>query len=220
MFKNKKLVRGLVSRVKKAESYVLGAFEQGRVEQEPAMTDRLLASLEHQLDGSQIGGVTWTAKTLKDRGAGSQESEFGADFMAVFHASLPDFEVTKGFLAQSKIIEPSQSFPASEANRLKAQCEKMLDHSPASYVFVYSQQSGISVVPAIDIVAARTANPHELDSMSMGTFYEKHFECFIGDRDIQSASPAALSDLRAKFEARKLFLLSGKKSIWSGARDG
>lgn len=219
MFKNRKLIRGLVAKVTKAEGYVLDAFEQGRVEQEPALTDRLLASLEHQLDGSHIGGVTWTAKTLKDRGAGSQESEFGADFMAVFHASLPDFEVTKGFLAQSKILEPSQAFPASDAQRLKDQCEKMLDHSPASYVFLYSQQSGVLVVPAVDIVAARNSNPHELNAMPMGKFYEKHFECFIGDRAIRAASPTVLNDLRAKFQARKLFLLSGKKSIWGSARD-
>ena len=210
VFSNKKLVRGLVTKIRKAERLSLEALQRGRVEHEPAFTDRLLGSMEHVLNGARIGGVSWTAKTLTDRGANSQESEFGADFMAVFQASLPDFAIAKGFLAQSKLLEPGQSFAPAEAHRLKAQCENMLNHSPASYVFVYSQQSGILVVPAADVVAARDCNPHDLTSMPMGKFYEHHFECFIGDRAIKSATPDGLRVLRTQLEARRLFLLSGK----------
>ena len=220
MFENRKLIRGLVKKVSRAERYALDAFVNGRVEQEPAFTDRLLSSMEHEINGMNIGGVTWTAKTLTDRGPKSQESVFGADFMAVFHASLPGFEVTKGFLAQSKILEPGQYFSSVDARRLREQCEKMLAHSPASYLFVYSQQSGILVVPAVDVVAARDCNPHELNALSIGGFYEKHFECFIGDRAINSSSRAGLIELRAKFDARKLFLLSGKKGILGTGLDG
>lgn len=126
------------------------------------------------------------AKTLTDRGPGSQESQFGADFMAVFRASLPDFEVAKGFLAQSKLIEPGETFTTADAKKLKQQCEKMLEHSPASFVFLYSQQSGIVVVPAGEVLAARDCNPHELTALSMGKFYEEHFECFIGDHSIKA----------------------------------
>jgi hypothetical protein len=45
---------------------------------------------------------------------------------------------------------------------LREQCEKMLKHSSVSYVFLYSQHSGISVIPAIEGIGARTCNPHEL----------------------------------------------------------
>lgn len=209
MFSNKKLVRSLVAKMRKVERDTLDSLRAGRVEQEPAVTDRLLGVLEHVLNRQMIGGVTWTAKTLTDRGRGSQESQFGADFMAVFRASLPDFEVAKGFLAQSKLLEPGESFSSTEAKKLKDQCERMLNYSPASFVFVYSQQSGIVVVPAGDVLAARDCNPHELTSLSMGKFYEQHFECFIGDHSIKSANPSGLEALRERAAARKLFLLSG-----------
>lgn len=212
MFLNKKLVRGLVTKIRKAERQTLDALRDGRVQQEPAVTDRLLGVMEHVLNGQSIGGVVWTAKTLTDRGKGSQESKFGADFLAVFRVSLPDFNVTKGFLGQAKLVEPGQSFSAAEADVLKSQCKKMLDHSPASFVFVYSQQSGIMVVPAGELVAARNCNPLELTALPLGKFYEQHFECFIGDHSIRSADPSGLESLRDRMMARKLFLLSGTGS--------
>jgi hypothetical protein len=201
VFRNKKLVRGLVAKIRKAERLCLEALQNGRIEHEPTLTDRLLGSMELALNGERIGGVRWAAKTLTDRTTNSQESEFGADFMAVFQASPPDFEIAKGFLAQGKRLEPGQSFARAEARRLKDQCEKMLSHSAASYVFIYSQQSGILVVPATEVVAARDCNPHELTAMPMGKFYEHHFECFIGDRAIDSPTPAGLAELRAKFSS-------------------
>ncbi len=73
MFTNKKLVRGLVTRIRRAEKETLEALGRGRIQQEPAVTDRLLGIMEHVLNRETIGGVTWTAKTLTDRGRGSQE---------------------------------------------------------------------------------------------------------------------------------------------------
>lgn len=210
MFKNEKLVRGLVMRIRQAERITLAGLQYGHIEQEPAFTDRLLGAMSHALDSVRVGGVTWTAKTLTDRGPGSQEREFGADFISVFRATLDDYRVAKGFLVQSKLIEPTTAFPAAEASRLKAQCQRMLEHSAASYVFVYSHQSGILVIPAAEVVAARDCNPHELTNRSLGQFYEEHFECFVGDPSIQSADPAGLQALRERYAAKRLFLLSGQ----------
>ena len=111
MFRNEKLVRGLVTRIRKAERNTLGALERGNFEQEPAVTDRLLGAMCRALDAVRVGGVVWTAKTLTDRGLHSQEKEFGADFISVFTADLDDFRVAKGFLVQSKLIEPTGAFP-------------------------------------------------------------------------------------------------------------
>lgn len=209
MFANKNLIKGLVDKIGKIEKETLDALRNGRVEQEQAITDRLLGVMEYVLNGKTTAGVKWTVKTLTDRGRGSQESEFGADFLAAFELSLDGYQVAKGFLAQSKLIEPSQTFSSNEVDRLKEQCEKMLSHSSASFVFLYSQQSGIVVVPAIEVLAARNCNPHELISRSMKKFYEEHFECFIGDREIRCANPKALEELRNRYEARQLVVLSG-----------
>lgn len=214
MFATKKLVRGLVAKIRKVERETLDALRSGRVEQEPALTDRLLGVMEHVLNNETIGGVTWRVKTLTDRGRGAQETEFGADFLAAFQAQLEDFNVAKGFLGQSKLIEPSQSFARAEVDHLKRQCERMLSHSPASYVFLYSQQSGIVVVPASEVLGARDCNPHELTTKSLSKFYEEHFECFIGDTGIKSADPQALDGLRERYRARRLFHFSGAARQW------
>lgn len=211
MFSNQRLVNNLVKKISQVERETLDALRDGRVEQEPALTDRLLGSMEHVLNGKRVAGVRWTVKTLTDRGRGSQESVFGADFMAALELSLDGYQVAKGFLAQSKLIEPSQTFSKQEVTRLKDQCKHMLSFSPASFVFLYSQQSGIVVVPATEVLASRDCNPHELTSKKMASFYRDHFECFIGDRGIRKTTPQGLDELRQRYEAKRLVLLYGSE---------
>ncbi|MEH1894594.1 MAG: hypothetical protein V7K94_04580 [Nostoc sp.] len=211
MFANKKLITNIISNIGKVEKQTLEAMRDGRIEQEPAITDRLLGVMEHVLNNKTTAGVRWTVKTLTDRGRGSQENEFGADFLAALELEIEGYQIAKGFLAQSKRIEPSQTFSRQEFYRLQEQCRKMLSHSSASFVFLYSQQS-IVVVPAIEIITARDCNPHELISKPMKKFYQEHFECFIGDQNIRSANPQALEELRNlrnRYEARRLVILHG-----------
>lgn len=167
--------------------------------------------MENVLDGKLVAGVRWTVKTLTDRGRGSQESEFGADFMAALELSVGEDHVRKGFLVQSKLVEPSQTFSKAEFARLKDQCKKMLAFSPASFVFLYSKESDIVVVRAKDILKSPDCNPHELTSKKMVNFYREHFECFIGDRGIHRANPQGLEDLRQRYEAKRLVLLYGSE---------
>jgi hypothetical protein len=211
VFSNQRLIKNLVKKISQVERETLDALRDGRVEQEAALTDRLLGSMEHVLNRKQIAGVRWTVKTLTDRGRGSQESVFGADFMAALELSLDGYQVAKGFLAQSKLIEPSQTFSQQEVTRLRDQCKQMLSFSPASFVFLYSQHSGIVVVPAAEVLASRDCNPHELTSKNMASFYREHFECFIGDHQIRKATPQGLDELRQRYEARRLVLLSGSE---------
>jgi hypothetical protein len=218
MFKNKKLVRGLVSKIARAERETLAALGAGRIQQEPAVTDRLLGTMEHVLNGTKIGGLTWRARTLTDRGRPSEEHEVGADFAGVFEVQTPDFNIAKGFLAQAKLVEPSETFTAAEAKRLKQQCQQMLDHSAASYVFLYSQQAGIVIVPACEVIAARACNPHELTSKTMRSFYTDHFDCFIGDLAISSADDGGLEELRRRRDAKRVILLSGTAEKTRDAR--
>jgi len=190
--------------VRKAAQHIAGAIDrsvdslrEGRVEHEPAMTDRMLGAIEESLNGYKKKGIQWSAKTLTDRGRGSQESRYGADFMGVLNITLPEFVVSKGFLAQAKLIRNSNS---GDLKKLKQQCKKMLDLSPDSFVFLYGQD-GVRVVPAISVVAAKV-DPLLLYSRSAQRFFEEHFECFIGDGNIQSATPTTLDSMCERFEAR------------------
>jgi hypothetical protein len=166
----------------------------------------MLGRIEREMDGFQSRGIRWTAKTPTDRGRGSQEKRFGADFVGVLSIRLSDYTLGKGFLAQGKLLEPSEHVPEREFRRMQAQCEQMLELASDSFVFLYASQ-GISVVPAISIAAAEPCNPHDLYSRSVSRFFEEHFESFIGDRRIAAPNIAALEGLRESVRARSLLYL-------------
>jgi hypothetical protein len=71
--------------------------------------------------------------------------------MGVLDVKVTDLRVKKGFLAQAKRAEPDTSFSRDEWARLQGQCETMLQRSPDSFVFLYSKEKGIRVVPAIEV---------------------------------------------------------------------
>lgn len=199
-----RVVREVAQRIGEAIDLPIDALREGRIEQEPAFTDRMLGGIELAIDGFSSKGIQWTAKTLTDRGKGSQESIYGADFFGVLNINLPGFKVTKGFLAQAKLIKKGSSISLTE---LRQQCEKMLKLSPDSYVFLY-RPSGVRVVPAIAVVGS-TGSPLDLYTRSAKNFFEQHLECFIGDRAISAPTPATLSALSEK--------LNGAQGIYLGA---
>src|SRR5438309_11786536 len=92
-------VRGAAKRIADAINHTVEAIGEGRIEQEPAVTDRMLGAIEESLRNYSKKGISWSAKTLTDRGLRSQESKYGADFMGVLNIALPEFNVSKGFLA-------------------------------------------------------------------------------------------------------------------------
>ena len=173
---------------------------RGLVEQEPQLTDRWLGRIAESLQGYRVKGVTWTAKTLTDRGSGAQERQYGPDFIGVLDIDLPEYKVKKGFLAQAKLLKNGY-LNTSEFNRMRHQCEQMLALSPDSFVFLYSRD-GIRVVPAIAVVSAAAPEvvfePDALYSRKISRFYEEHLECFIGDRSINEPSVEMLSRLHSR----------------------
>jgi hypothetical protein len=131
-------VRDAATHIASAANGTVDTLAQGRIEQEPAFTDRMLGRIESAMDGYVAKGIRWSAKTLTDRGRNSQEREFGADFAGVLSMDLPGFAVNKGFLAQAKMIEPEDRVARNEVNRMVAQCEQMLRYTPDAFLFLYS----------------------------------------------------------------------------------
>jgi len=204
------IIREAATHIAEAAGGTVEVLVDGRVEQEPAFTDRMLGRIEGAMEGFVRKGVRWSAKTLTDRGRGSQEREFGADFAGVLNIDLEDYKVRKGFLAQAKIIEPDVRVAPADIERMVVQCEQMLRHTPDSFLFLYSMQ-GISVVPAVSVLGSPFSNPHDLYARSLSRFYEEHFECFIGDRDISSPDPQMLDGLRERLRVRTLSYLSAQR---------
>lgn len=185
---------------------VLSDYWSGAIEHEPEFTDRMLGGIRQSLNGYRARGIVWRAKTLTSRTGAAQEREFGADFAGVLNVNTPDFTVAKGFLAQAKRGNLSSS---KERDRLVEQCETMLKHSPASFVFVYNW-NGVRVLPAISVVAAKGRISHCYDR-PVGRFFEEHLECFIGDPAINAATPETLNKLREKVSPRAALLLTATR---------
>ncbi len=203
------IVRAAAAHVAMAAERATEVLREGRVEQEPAFTDRMLGGIEEAMRGFRSKGVVWQAKTLADRGRHSQEKRFGADFAGVLSVDLPGLNVKKGFLAQAKLIESGTSFAPNEFERLNKQCTSMLTLTPVSFVFLYSV-SGIVVVPAISIANSRPRNPHEFYSRRISRFYEDHFESFIGDARLSVPSVEVLEEVGRQWRARSVFYLEAR----------
>lgn len=193
-------VREVSNQIAQAIDRSVAALKEGRVEHEPAMTDRMLGAIEQSMDGFEAKGIRWSAKTLTDRGPKSQESKYGADFMGVLNVNLPDFKISKGFLAQAKLDSRS-----ANPTDLKSQCQRMLKLSADSFVFLYGVE-GVRVYPATSVVAAE-GSVTDLYSRSAQRFFEEHLQCFIGDPEIKTPTPATLTSLQEKYHVRSAILL-------------
>ena len=202
MFQNNRLASIFSRKISNAARRVIEDMTSGRAQQEPSITDRLIAYIQTEARSSARSSFVWTAMTLTDRGRGSQERKYGADFVGSLEIKISGFNIKKGFLAQAKKIEPSDRFSNSEYSKLKTQCEDMLRLSPDSFVFLYSVIDGFSVLPAITILGARNCNPHELTKKPIQKFFTEHFECFIGDSNISLANIQTVDELYEKYRAR------------------
>jgi hypothetical protein len=211
MIRSLGIVREAAARAAGAADRTLSALRERRVEQEPAFTDRMLGAIEESMREFQTKGVNWTAKTLTDRGRNAQESRHGADFAGVLSIDFPDFKVQKGFLAQAKMVEPTASMLRSEYDRMRAQCDLMLNRTPDAFLFLYAQDA-ITVVPAVSVVSSQPRTPHEFYSRSIARFYEEHFESFIGDRRLYAPTPDMLDGLQRDVDARALLYLEARSA--------
>ncbi len=145
----------------------------------------MLGAIRERMNRATIRGLRWTSLVLTSHGPKTAEHAYGADFVGVLDLDLDTFDVTKGFLAQAKRLEPNRRMKTSEFNRLKRQCRRMLRLSPMSYVFIYSR-SRVAVVPALAVLHLQTRNPLDLYSRTIARFFEHHFESFIGDSRIST----------------------------------
>lgn len=211
MLTHYRAVQEVARKIGKQVDVSTASLREGEVQQEPHFTDRMLGRIEGALDDFQSHGIKWKAKTLGSIGSGAigkQESLYGADFLVTVSFDLIDYKITKGFLAQAKLLKNGLVDNLSD---LKSQCEKMLRLSPVSYVFLYDKKK-VRVVPAISVVASNL-QPTEHYSQSASHFFEEHLKCFVGDRNIQHATPEMLKELMARFETRRALALKAKPVV-------
>lgn len=199
-------------------------MQQGKVENEPSITDRYLAVLQYVISQKWAKeGIKLDVRTLGDRGPKAPESRYGADFVAVLNVKLDGYKQTKGFLCQAKKesdfmkvlkAQPPGFFrgPTSvkfsvnkEFLRLKGQANDMLQITPASFVIVYSDK-GFVVVPAASVTSLYINNA--LYAKPAVSFFKEFLMCFIGDPKLKAWDNTSLEKLKAEYEVKRAVMFS------------
>lgn len=149
------------------------------------ITGHLLDEVEKLLDNKKIQGVRFHVNTYKQ----SEENITGADLLGILSIDLNGNKIQKFFLAQAKVGTRRQNGNAYCINQdILRQAKDMLNHSPASFFFIYTKE-GLEVVSAlmIQLLNKNSINTKEIISKDFSEFYKDFFDCFIGDNRIELA---------------------------------
>jgi hypothetical protein len=143
------------------------ALRIGGIREEEDFTSQMLSAVRSGLVRVRLDGFQWDSSVVKKQ---TEEPKIGADFAGVLRVRRDGYQVDKGFLAQAKLAGPHKRIVKS---KLLVQAEAMLEISAASFVFLY-RPTGVSVVPAISVVANR-GEPRDLIEWNFGDFLLEHF---------------------------------------------
>lgn len=227
----------LISRAVNAVSIsvqdIVSEIASGEVETETSATDRLVSSLKRSINGAEHGDVQLFARTLRDRGPGAPEKEFGADLCIVLRARVRGYTVNKGLLVQAKRPKAARwrndllpvglegglgdivvgvrshyiELPNDgEFTRSQDQCRTMLSHTPASFVFIYTA-TGIFVTPAVAFAGVGDNAPPVIASKTLPVFFADFLRCYVGDPRLAGWSDQDLRDLRQRTDSRNLLVV-------------
>lgn len=195
MKKYAKSIHSALLAIAQAEKYSQRAYADGRRSYEEDVTSTLLTAIELKLNDKVHHGMRWHAKVTTRAGKAAEEAHTGADFAGVLHYDLPDYQINQGFLAQAKRQEQGDKLPAAGWDALREQSKRMLKLTSESFIFVYAYQE-IAVVSPLSVLACKAPTDlFLLNPISLREFFKRHFHCFIGDRQLDSASSAGLSNL-------------------------
>lgn len=178
-----------------ADRAVSGAmlkYSNGLVTDEDDITGVLIGRLD-AVFSEEIGGVTWSSSILRHRkGVAAEEKKVGADMLLHVSISTPELTYSKGVLIQSKRVDEGIAMTAQGHKELLGQCDKMLNITPASFVFTYTK-SGMRCASATKIVGTSSRILNDSCNLTSYRFFLELFRCTIGDRNITSAK---FDDLR------------------------
>ena len=196
MLRNTRTVRKIAWEIESAANVAFSAYKEDRALEEPAITNRILGAIEDRIQNLTYGNISWRARTLRTgRGKAAEEKHHEADLLGVLDISIPGYTTKKGFLAQAKKAEPGMRFRTREWDRLRSQCELMLERTPDSFVFIYSVNKGLRIFSANAVLGLGSKDIFELYDRKVVAFFENHIQCFIGDPRLNSTDIDTLDAL-------------------------
>lgn len=181
MLRRYAMARKVAREISEAANGAFKGYVLGERVDEPDITGLMLGAIGERMRSREFGGVTWNAHILPSRGKGAEEKRYGADFGGVLDIDIPDYKIKKGFLVQAKKAEPYDPLKEDRWKDLIYQCDRMLQCTPASFVFVYSREKGIRVIPAVSVLGSTSRDVFDLYHHGVWSFFEEHIKCFIGD---------------------------------------
>lgn len=170
----------------RAVSAAMLKYSNGLVTDEDDITGALIGRLDAAFD-DKIGDITWSSSILRHRkGIAAQEKKAGADML--FHVSIntPQLTYSKGVLIQSKRINKGIAMTVDGHNELLSQCDKMLNITPASFIFNYTK-SEMRCASATKIAGASSRVLYDSCNLTSYRFFLELFRCTTGDPKITSA---------------------------------
>ena len=184
-------MRKVARRAERASRLGMDKLKAGRIKHEDDLTPALAMAIESAVNGYKAGGVTWDASVLTHRRSG-EEGIYGADLLIHVTLDTPQYGYSKGVLVQAKRIGPGVAMSPKPHAELVGQCNTMLSHSAASFVFAYDPR-GLRAGSATKIAGAADRTLYDQCSWTAYRFFLELFRCPIGDRTIKSADVADLA---------------------------
>lgn len=170
-------------------------YRDGLVTDEDDLTGVLVGSLDAEFSAkaaSDIGELRWSSSILRHRkGAAAEEKRIGADMIIHVRIDTPIQTYSKAVLVQAKRHEPGDQMTTKERNELLKQCKKMLEVSPAAFVFDYAK-GDMRCASATKIAGSTNHDLYAACNWTAYRFFLELFRCPIGDPRITSAKAADL----------------------------
>ena len=179
----------------KAVARAMRKYRDELVTDEDDLTGVLVGQLDAAFEASRAGdehGVRWSSSILRHRkGVAGEEKRIGADMIIHVSLSSPIQSYSKAVLIQAKRHEPGAIMSSSQHRDLVSQCQKMLDITPASFVFDYARNT-MRCGSATKVSGSKNADLYSTCDWTSYRFFLELFRCPIGDPRITSAKASDL----------------------------
>ncbi|WP_343503681.1 hypothetical protein [Alloyangia pacifica] len=179
----------------RAVKRAMDKYRHGLVVDEDDLTGVLVGSLDAEFSApapKSFGGLQWSSSILRHRsGVAAEENRIGADMVIHVKVDTPVQTYSKAVLVQAKRQARGVNMSAAAHKELVGQCNKMLQVTPAAFVFDYTT-GGVRCASATKIAGSRNRDLYAACNLTAYRFFLELFRCPLGDPRITSAKVANL----------------------------
>jgi hypothetical protein len=152
----------------KAVNRAMGDMRHRYAYDEDDVTGVLVGRLHSEFENSELGGIRLKASILRHRkGVAAEERRVGADLLMHVSMDTNTQSYSKGVLIQSKKVNATDYWSLNWRAELTHQCNTMLGHTAASFVFSYGER-GVRCGSATRVAGALDKPLASLNYLSNG----------------------------------------------------